>query len=786
MLMKTPSFFALLIFSGIVFIGGFSTDVQAQQTVDNPQTINSGVKTQTLWKSVNAVPQELEQNRYVFARQYKTFEINMDIMDEVVALTARPGKDDERKVITLMFIPMPDGNLEPFQIWNDPVMHPDLADRYPEIQTFAGRGISNPASTIRMDKTPEGVHVQILRPEGTVFVDPYAFGNDQYYISYLRRDFQPHPLKIRNEIDVVMDGRGGPDNGEPDNSGPHNRVPDLESGISLRSSGEELRTYRLALACTGEYADFHGGTVSGALAAMATSMNRINGIYEREFSVRMELVANNDLIVFLDGDTDPYSNSNGAAMLGQNQTTVDAVIGTDNYDLGHVFSTGGGGIASFGSVCSGDNKAQGVTGGFAPVGDPFDVDYVAHELGHQFRGEHSFNFCGSTSGIGSTDFEPGSGSTIMGYAGICGGDDYETNSDDYFHGANLSAMTNFVTSGSGSTCGILTPTANTAPEFSFVPTAYTIPISTPFELTANAIDAEGDVLTYCWEQKDGLNNVSLLANPSGTFGSPLFRSFPPVISGTRVFPGMNLLVSNTTSRVEFLPDYQRSLRFQVTVRDNHPGSGGAAWDDVILTVDETGGPFFITEPEGSGVVWQTGNWFPVSWQVGATNAAPFECATVRILLSQDGGYTYPVVLHESVPNNGSTVVYVPDLPGDDVRIKIACNENIFFQINNANIRIENTGVISGLDAQADGQTLKLFPNPASSYVQIDAGKEQSLQGATLHISDYTGRTVLIGSANDALQKGLLTVRTAGWSSGVYLVALRFADGRNRIEKLVVE
>jgi len=744
--------------------------VQAQQTVDQNDVVYTSVNTQRLWRNTDQLPNGLEQDRIVFARAYRTVAINMGIMEQVVAQTTRPVADDERKVITLMFLPLPDGSNQQFEIWNDPVMHPELAARYPEIQTYTGRGVDDPTATVRMDKTPQGVHAQILRPSGTVFIDPYAVGNDEYYLSYFRKDFERHPLKSFTCGDATGTGQS---------------PPDISLPAGIQNSGDELRTYRLAIACTGEYAAFHGATVSGALAAMATTMNRINGVYERDFSVRMELIANNDQLVFLNGDSDPYTNSSGFAMLGQNQETIDNIIGSASYDIGHVFSTGGGGVASLGSVCSGGSKAQGVTGGFAPVGDPFDIDYVAHEIGHQFRGEHSWNFCGSPSGTGSTDFEPGSGSTIMGYAGICGGDDYASNSDDYFHGANVVQMLNFIQTGDGSGCGVLTSTSNTAPEIIAMPAAMSIPISTPFELTAAATDSEGDPLTYCWEQMDGLNNISLLANPSGTFGSPLFRSFSPVESGTRTFPSMNLLVNNSTSRVELLPDYDRTMKFQVNVRDNHPGSGGVTWDNVTITVDETGGPFFITEPVGPTVVWEAGNWYPVNWEVGQTQNPPFNCATVRIELSDDGGYNYPITLHESVPNNGSNYIFAPNMPGDDFRIKVACNENIFFQISNGDLRIENNGMPSGL-SEPGLQPLQILPNPASDWVQLTALNGQSMRDASLRVSDMTGRTMLAQTWPGEGPSSSLQLDVRSWSPGIYLLELRYADGRNGSQKLVVE
>lgn len=705
-----------------------------------------------LWQRLETVPAELESGRIIRAESEAIFQLNREALQQNLPLR-NTDRSVANRVTQRVVIPMPDGSTAAFLVWSDPIMHPDLATRYPEIQTYAAIGADDPRMTARLDLTPQGFHAQIFTPSGTIYVDPYTHGSDAFYISYYRADFVPHPLKRESHRCQV-----------------ENTLPDLPDQplIAARSDGSELRTYRLALACTGEYASFHGGTVLGALAAMNTSMNRINGIYERELSVRMELIANNDLLIFLNGSTDPYTNSSGFAMLDQNQSTVDGIIGGANYDIGHVFSTGGGGVANLGSVCSSSDKAKGVTGGFAPVGDPFDVDYVAHEMGHQFRGEHSWNYCGGTGGTGSTDFEPGGGSTIMGYAGICGIDNYATNSDDYLHGANLTQMTAFIVSGSGSGCASVTATGNTAPEITDFPDEFTIPISTPFRLWATATDAESDPMTYCWEQIDGLQNVSLANSPSGRIGVPLFRSFPPSEASDRYFPSLDLLATNSTSRVEFLPDYERSMKFRLTIRDNHPGAGGTTDQDVEIEVDDTGGPFFITEPAGSGVVWEALNWVPIQWEAGGTVAAPFNCSTVQIRMSTDGGYTYPVVLHESVPNNGSNFIYVPDLPGNQVRVMVACNENIFFQINTENLRIENNGTPSGWNTPGE-LALELFPNPAGEMVFIRLPATWKSSQPLLRITDIRGRSMMQEQLSDWSESNPYALDISRWPSGWYII-----------------
>ncbi len=569
-------------------------------------------------------------------------------------------------------VPRPDGSVAWFAVENSPVMAPELAARYPEIQTFRGYSPAQPNVTMRCGFTPAGFHAIVFDEDGVYYVDPYQRGDQTHHVSYFTKDYQmPEGLTWSCLFSDENPAGVAP--------------PPPPEGVG-NPIGDELLTYRLALACTGEYATFHGGTTGSVMAEMTTAMNRVNGIYERDLSIFMEIVPNNDQIIFLNSLTDPYSNFNPSALLAENQTTCDTIIGSANYDVGHVFSTGGGGLASLGVVCSNGSKARGETGLSQPTGDPFYVDFVAHELGHQFAGNHTFN--GSTGNCfgfnrnGSTAWEPGSGSTIMAYAGICGSENLQQNSDDYFHTGSYDEIVNFTRG--FATCAATTPVANAAPSVDAGPN-YTIPQSTPFMLTGSATDTDGSggTLTFCWEQFD-LGNPSPPNTDDGT--RPIFRSFDPTTSPTRFFPRLSDILNNTSTLGESLPTTNRTLTFRLTVRDNNPGAGGVDHDEAVLTVDANSGPFEATAPN-TAVTWDGNTQETVTWDVAGTAAAPVSCANVDILLSTDGGQTFNTVILDDTANDGTQTITVPNVATTTARIMIVCSDNVFFDITDANFTI---------------------------------------------------------------------------------------------------
>lgn len=606
-------------------------------------------------------------------------------------------------------IPTPDGAPVSFEIWKYDMAEDALLEAFPGIGTYFGRGVDNKAMLVRLDHTYHGWHAQVLGPGGTWHIDPLYNGDVSHYQSYYKNDLQ-NPHASDWECNAVTEFS----------------VPNEEPHVlTLTPNGSQLKTYRLALACTGEYAQFHGGTVNSVLSEMTTAMNRVNGIYEREVAVRMILIGNNNLLVYLNANTDPYTNNNGSTMLGQNQNNVTSVIGSANYDIGHVFSTGGGGIAQLGCVCSNNNKARGVTGLPNPVGDPFYVDYVCHEMGHQFNANHTFNSsngsCGGGNRSNSNAYEPGSGSTIMAYAGICAPDNVQNFSDDYFHVRSYRSIVAFITSGNGNNCDAPITTNNAIPTVTAPNNGFSIPLSTPFRLTAVGNDADNDPMTYCWEQFDRGSSVALASNP--TSGQhPLFRSFSPDTSPTRVFPRMQNIVTNTNTNVEKLPYYARTMTFYVSVRDNKPNGGGTSYDTVRFNVAGNSGPFLVLSPN-TNLTFQEGTTHTVTWDVANSNASPVNCSHVNILLSVDGGYTYPYTLISNTPNDGSEQITWPVL-GSTVttcRVMVEAVSNIFFDISNTNFVIQPAPL---QEPEAD----------------FNASQTTICEGATVNFTDNTTNT----------------------------------------------
>ncbi len=624
----------------------------------------------------------------------------------------------------------PDGNVERFAIYETAIMAPELAAQFPDIKTYAGQGIDDPTATVQLDFTPQGFHAQVLSADGRWYIDPYFHLNDDFYASYYSADLVTSP-ENGSSLETEL-------------------ISDINRSQVAARSGTQLRTYRTAVAASGEYTAFHGGTVNAGQAAIVTAINRVSGIYETELSIRLQLIGNNSSLVYTNAVTDPYTNNNADTLLDENQLNIDTVIGNANYDIGHVFSTGGGGLASLGVVGMTGFKARGETGSSNPVGDAFFVDYVAHEIGHQFSANHTFNVNDSNRNE-TTAYEPGSGSTIMAYAGLFGADDLQSNSDAYFHSASFDEIINFVDTvipsvGTRTSTGNNVPTVNAGSDF-------TIPASTPFTLTAVGTDADGTgSLTYNWEERD-LGAAQSLSDPDNGF-SPLFRSFTPTSSPTRTFPQLTSLLSNTASLGEKLPTTTRELKFRATVRDNNVGGGGVNTDDMVVNVVNTGAAFAVTAPN-TAVSWSGGSSQTVTWNVAGTTGNGINVANVRILLSTDGGNTFGTTLLASTANDGSANIVVPNTGTTQARIKVEALGNIFFDVSNANFTIT-----------AGSNTVPAIGGAVANQAVNDNATKAPFSTLTVTDPDTQAMSAIVRITNGVVRGDFTAGSTTGWTRSV--------------------
>ncbi|MEM9544822.1 MAG: GEVED domain-containing protein [Bacteroidota bacterium] len=599
-------------------------------------------------------------------RSYSLFELKTTTFKDLVSQSPMRGSAIPSQGV-IIELPMADGSLKAFKVIEAPVFDEQLSSRFPNIKSFAGQGIDDPTEIMRFSISHKGFNGMLISAKnGNEYIEPYS-DNGELYIVYKHKD------RHREEPKFFCALR---------NAGNH-KID--ESNIRNNADDGTLRDFRLAVSTTGEYTQYHGGTVADALAAMNTSLTRVNGIYETDFNVTLTLINNTTSVIYTNPSTDPYSSSSGS-WNSQLQSTLTSNIGEANYDVGHLLAQGpnSGNAGCIGCVCVNNQKGRGWTSRATPEGDPFDVDYLAHELGHQFGGNHTWTH-GGNEGT-NVQMEPGSGSTIMGYAGITGATDVQPNSDPYFHAISIQQVTNYIKTTS---CQTDIATGNSVPVVNAGPN-YTVPGGTPFILSGTATDADGDALTYCWEQMDENNSSTTYPNATNTTGVA-FRSFEPTTSTDRMIPRLETVLTGATGWLwEVVPTVSRTLNFRFTVRDNVAGGGTNESDNMVVTVNGGTGPFVLNAPN-TNLTWPAGTSQNVTWDVAGTAGAPVNASNVNILLSTDGGNTFPITLLNNTPNDGSQSVTVPNIVSTTCRVKVEAANNIFFDMSNTDFTI-NTPV----------------------------------------------------------------------------------------------
>lgn len=650
-------------------------------------TVALSAQTQNFFQPVQEEKIALRQNvmtRSFFPTKYQTYQLDYQAIKAILQTAPQEFTTAARQHACVVSFPLADGTAEEFAVWQTAVMEPELASRHPEIRTFAGRSLRNGARTVRVCYSPRGLRAMILQPDlGVVYVEPYAWGQGEYCIAYDRADL---PLESRLKLGTgwISPGADAARAGEP-------FTPPAEERGTLIDP-VKLKVYRYIAATTGEFGQDHGGTKDLAFAAVVDYTDRINAVFERDANLRLQLIAASEYVAFADPASDPYTGVTVFDWMGQNPAILNEYCNFNSHDIGHVYARyidgpASGVAGSLGNVC-GSNKAQGCTSGQGngDYGDGF-VSTLGQEVGHQLNGGHTWNRCGSIAGRhGDSAFEPGSGSTIMSYAGSCGSDNVQTFSNLYFHSGSIEEFRSFYTFGNGAGCGSMLTTDNNPPVVTLpYQDNFFIPILTPFEMNGSATDPDGDPLVYSWEGID--------AGPEAPLGeqianSAIFRTYTASAATNRYFPRLNTILNNGTYNAEILPEYTRDVTLRFTARDNRPGGGGVGWADVAFKAWGGAGPFLVTSPNAASDIWRIGEYVNVVWDVSNTNLAPVNCQTVNIRLSTDGGQTYPITLASGVINDGSHYVLVPNNLTSSARVRVDAADNVFFDISNANFKIQ--------------------------------------------------------------------------------------------------
>ncbi|WP_024771323.1 GEVED domain-containing protein [Aquimarina macrocephali] len=583
----------------------------------------------------------------------------------------------------IITLPTERGEFKEYRVKESSVLHPDLAKKFPDIKSYVGTSVSGEGGVVHFSLGYNNFRAMIMKPDATITNIKPSTSNSKTYVvtSKTEGSASINCQAIDHAVGPFLE----------------KSTKQAEKSNKARKDANDgrVRVYRMAIAVTGELSKIYtdkanvtNGSTQQRKAAVLSELNvlmtRVNAIYERDLGITFELVPNMDNSIFLDPVTDGFTHGNTSASVNEVQAILDAKIGNANYDIGHVLDSDGTGRGALRAVCVDSKKAEGATGAhpFTSVNDYFFVTFV-HEIGHQFGANHSFNNSCGGNRLDEGAVEPGGGNTIMAYTGCAP----NTANTQYlfFHAKQIDEMWNHIVSTAG--CGTTKSIGNSAPAAS-VGGNYTIPRSTPFILEGSATDANSaDQLTYSWNQMD--KEIAPMPPRATSTNGPVFRYQPPSTSPNRYMPNLTTIkAGNASSEWEVTPSVSRTMNFRFTVRDNHPGGGNTDSKDAVITVSGTAGPFVITS-QNTRFDAPIGSTQTVTWNVAGTTGNGVNAATVDILLSTDGGNTYPITLASAVPNDGSQQITIPDNEGGVNRIMVRGTNNIFFDVTNANFSITN-------------------------------------------------------------------------------------------------
>ena len=724
------------------------------------------------------------KSEYKDKRNQKIFKLDRKTLDDkLVNATSR----DKGGVGTVIIMPNTNGNLERFEIWEASNFSTKDQAKYPNLRSYVGKSLADPSSYIRFSTGPSGISSTIFRTNDvSEFLETYSTGGNYFEIHQksTKNTFNCSTPELHNDINKV----------------------DVEGNKMAKLSAQQFKTYRLALSVTGEYSQVFGGTVEKALEAMNNTMTRVNGVFEKEMAVNFVFADNIESLIYLDANTDPYSNytkgldddsqySDASVWNVELQRNLRDNFGEANYDIGHLFghAGGGGNAGCIGCICETDfpqGKGSGFTspGSGAPKGDSFDIDYVAHEIGHQIGANHTFSFGYESTGA-QVQVEPGSGSTIMGYAGITNYN-VQNHSDDYFAYVSLKQVQDNL---STKTCGISRPILNTAPKIELTKATYTIPTATAFKLDAKVVDNENDEVLINWEQNNSATRATTGVNSrvrSIKTAGPNFRSFQPVKETYRYFPAFESILADKLTREvsvepqpgrnepdivgESLTTVGRTFDFTVTARDHNPEGPQNDFGQVRVVVAANTTPFKVTSPNSEEKIYTSGSTFDVKWDVGTTNVAPIGTTKVKVSVSWDAGKTFEEL--GIVDNNGIASFPMPSNAKNitDGYVMIEAVDNIFLAVK----KFSSEEKLATKELEAE--KFNIYPNPSNGNFTI----EQKVAGkVSVEIVDLNGRVVY--KATDSSTGNYKKQVSTKLSSGVYLVKITSVNGETT-SKIIIK
>ena len=725
--------------------------------------------------------------RLSFPNKFDLYNLNFEGLKQLLYTAPDRFVSTKGVIITL---PNTNGALERFEMFEASNFDAELQERFPYIRAYVGLGIDDKNAQLRLSISPQGIQTMVFRADSQAeFMEPYSEDASIYAVYKSARDKGAIPFTCSTEDKKLF----------------NETLPKI--GKTNRSSAGQLKTMRLAQSCNGEYAAYFGASTAGTtadtglvLAAFNATLTRCNGVYEKDLAVHLTLISSTTNVIFYNATTDPYTtlsnwNKQLQNTLSSKLTGTGSTLAANNaaYDIGHMFgaSGGGGNAGCIGCVCVDDtssttdlNKGSGITSPAdgIPMGDNFDIDYVVHEMGHQMGANHTFSNSSEGTGV---NMEVGSGVTIMGYAGITS-QDVAMHSIDIYHAASIEQIqANLATK----TCPTTTALTNVAPVVD-AGADYTIPKSTPFILNGSATDANGDALTYCWEQYDdcgsqtGANSAAIVTKAVG----PNWRSYSPTVNSFRYFPNMTTVLANSQTtagtgndgiNVEALSSVARTLNFRLTVRDNVATAGQTNFDDMIVSVDATKGPLIVTSQSTTGISYQGGSTQTITWNVASTSSLS-GASTVDVYLSTDANgttATFPTLVASGLPNNGSASIVIPNIPSLTCRFMVKASSNIFFNVNTKNFTI--TPSLSSETFMLNNFSLYPNPNKGNFTIQFDSNSTNDIE---ILVNDIRGRIIYQRTYSNS---GIFfqNIQLDTIQAGVYLVSIK--DGVQKIVKKIV-